>query len=298
MADSKPRSRTAELVALAQATDANGHVDLTAYEAQRLILQHQSVDGLDAHGLVGELARSPAYADPEARGQIRPLIKAISNRLSAREAERFAEVLDKANVNKSWFERTFEDYVEDPIKSGYSHAKQWTGDQLAWTDQQISDNLAAAKRWAEGIRDNPQNCYLERNAGKLAGDGAGTVQENYGAMKGATSHGLAMLGETVDLAEFAHRFTTDRDFRNLVIGAAAIYASDAAHEPSPRIQSATEQATRTGSGATSPGCPESWNDGLICARLLACGRPRRIRIGLQIDQEQFAGIFAVGLREQ
>jgi hypothetical protein len=67
MNDTTPR--TADLVALAQATDDNGRVDLTAYQAQQLILLHQWIDGLDAKGLVHELTDSPAYANAEGRSQ-------------------------------------------------------------------------------------------------------------------------------------------------------------------------------------------------------------------------------------
>lgn len=231
MNDTVRPPRTADLVALAHATDANGHVDLTAYEAQRLILLHQSVDGLDAKGLVGELVSSPAYASDKGREQIGPLLDAISSRLPATDAARFSDALDSANVNESWLERNYERYVEEPVAAGYQQAKRAVGDGLSWTDQQISDNLAAARRWADSVRDNPQNSYLEHAAGNLADQGAGKAQDYYGAMKGTTSHGLAMLGETVDLAKFAHRFGTDRDFRNLIIGTAAIYASDAIHDP-------------------------------------------------------------------
>jgi len=242
MNDTPHAGRTADLVALAQATDANGHVDLTAYQAQRLILLHQSVDGLDARGLVADLTASPAYASPEGQAQVGPLIDAITRRLPSPDATRLADALDKANVNESWFERGFEDYVEAPLQSAYSHVTQATSDGLAWTDKQISDNLAAAKQWADGVRHNPSNDYLEHAAGELAARGSGSAQEYYGAMKGATGHGLNMIGETVDLAKFAHRFGTDPNFRNLVIGAAAIYASDAYHDPSKPVNDISKAA--------------------------------------------------------
>lgn len=224
-------SRTADMVALAQATDAHGNVDFTAYEAQRLILQHQSIEGMNASALVGALVSSPAYADPEAREQIGPLIKAITRRLPSDEVDRFKHALDVANVNEAWWQRGYEDYVEYPVSVAADTVGQLARDGLQWTDQQISDNLVAMKRWADGVRDNPQNNYLERAAGALAGQNVGNVQFGYGVVKGATSHGLTMLGETVDLAAFAGRFSTNEDFRNLVIGAAAIYASDAARDP-------------------------------------------------------------------
>lgn len=70
MNDTSHTGRTADLVALAHATDVNGHVDLTAYQAQRLILLHQSVDGLDARGLVADLTASPAYASTEGQALV------------------------------------------------------------------------------------------------------------------------------------------------------------------------------------------------------------------------------------
>ena len=242
MNDTTRLPRTADLVALSQATDANGKIDLTAYQAQRLILLHQSIDGLDARALVDELVSSPAYADPQGREQIGPLLDAIVDRLPSTEVRRFSQALDSANVNESWAERNYEHYLETPVSDGIEYVTQSVSDGLNLADQQISDSLAAAKRWAESVRDNPQNSYLERAAGRLAGEGAGAAQDHYGSMKGATSQGLALLGDTIDLAKFAYRFNTDVNFRNVVIGAAAIYASDAAHDPSKPLNDISKAA--------------------------------------------------------
>ncbi|HHW4683611.1 MAG TPA: hypothetical protein ACQGQI_10735 [Xylella sp.] len=46
-------------------------------------------------------------------------------------------------------------------------------------------------------------------------------------MKGAISHDLGMIGDTTDLARFAHQFSIDCEFWNVVIGVASIYANDA-----------------------------------------------------------------------
>lgn len=229
-----------------------------------------------------ELVSSPIYASAEGRDQIGPLLNAISSRLPSMEAERFAEALDKANVNESWIERNYEQYVEEPVSATYGRAKQMAGDGLAWSDQQISDNLVKAKRWADGVRDNPQNSYLEEAAGQITAKGVGKAQESYGAMKGATGHGLNMLSETVDLAKFAHRFSTDNDFRNLIIGAACIYASDAAHDPSKPVndisnaaigawnkwEAGLEKATREGSAVVNLGVFEPLSfSGTVNSRL-------------------------------
>jgi hypothetical protein len=226
---------TAELIALMQATGDDGLVDLTAFEAQRLILVHQSIDGLDAPALVNELTQSPAYADPRGREQIGPLLDAIKARLPETDARRFSEALDTANVGESWLERQFERRVQEPLEAGFASAKRWANDGLAWTDQQISDNLAAAKKWADGIRTapapGPAPGVVERDGSPLAAEFAGKVQEGYGIAKGAGAQALKAVGETVDLAKLAYRFSCDKDFRNLMIGAAGIYASDVVHDP-------------------------------------------------------------------
>jgi phosphoribosyl-ATP pyrophosphohydrolase len=231
MNDATRQTRSADIAALAQATDANGQVDLTAYQAYRLIYSHQSVDGLDARGVVNDIVSSPAYATEQGREQVGSLVDAISARLPPADAKRFDAALDAANVNESWVERNYERYLEEPVVAGYETAKLKTGEALGWTDKQISDNLAAARKWANEARDNPQNSYLERAAAGLSGYGTGEAQSSYGAMKGATSHGLGMIGDTIDLAKFAHQFSNDRDFRNLVMGAAAVYAHSAVEDP-------------------------------------------------------------------
>ncbi|WP_416057811.1 XVIPCD domain-containing protein [Stenotrophomonas maltophilia] len=231
MNDATRHTRSSDIAALANATDPNGNVDLTAYQAYRLIYSHQSVDGLDAIGVVNEIVASSVYATEKGRGQVGSLIDAISARVSRADARRFDEALDAANVNDSWIERNYERYIEEPIVAGYETAKVKTGQALDWTDKQISDNLAAARKWAIEARDNPQNSYLARAAAEIDSDALGNAQNRYGAMKGATSHGLGMIGDTIDLVKFAHQFSNDRDFRNLVIGAAAVYANSAIEDP-------------------------------------------------------------------
>lgn len=85
MSDPARKARTAELVAQAlvtqaQVTDADGRAELTADEAQRLILQHPAIDELVARGLVVELTASPAYAAEAGRAQVRPLLRNIAGR--------------------------------------------------------------------------------------------------------------------------------------------------------------------------------------------------------------------------
>ncbi|MGV7196892.1 XVIPCD domain-containing protein [Xanthomonas axonopodis] len=231
MNDPARTTRSSDIAAMAMATDANGHVDLTALEAHRLILNHQTIQGLDAPGLINDIVRSPAYANPQGREQVGTLIQAISSRLPPADAMRLEAARDSANVNESMLERISERFIEEPAAAAWKQVETSGGAALRWTDTQISDSLAASRNWAQEVRNNPQNSYLERAAGTLSAGLAETGQDSYGAMKGATSHGLNMLGDTVDLAKFAHQFSTDENFRNLVIGAAAVYASQAVEDP-------------------------------------------------------------------
>jgi hypothetical protein len=227
MSNSANALSSGDLASLAKATDANGHVDLTAFEAQRLIYRHESIDGVDANALVQDLTGSAAYAKPGGKEQMQPLLDAIAVRLPPDQALRFSKALDQANVTDTLVERRLEVFSEEM-------GKQWAAfkNSVGRADASISDALADGKRWAERMRDSPDNSYLERAAGNLATGGAGQAQVLYGQAKGASTHGVAMLGEVVDLAAFSARFTTDRDFRNLIIGAGLVYASETYRDPS------------------------------------------------------------------
>lgn len=227
MNDPARTSRSADLAALAKATDANGNVDLTAFEAQRLIYRHESIDGLDANALVRDLSGSPAFAKPGGKEQMQPLMDAIASRLPPDQAIRFSEALDRANITDTLLERRLEVFSENMEKTWRSFKES-----VGQVDASVSDALADTKRWAERVRDNPDNSYLERAAANLASGSAGQAQDLYGQAKGASTQGIAMLGGVVDLAEFGARFTTDRDFRNLIIGAGLVYASETYRDPS------------------------------------------------------------------
>ena len=248
MNDLARTTRSSDLAALAKATDANGNVDLTAFEAQRLIYRHESIDGLDAKALVRDLTGSSAYATPGGKEQVQPLLDAIAARLPPDQAMRVSNALDQANVTDTLLERRLEVFSDD-MQKAWSSFKKSVGD----VDTSISDALSDGKRWADRMRDNPDNGYLERAAGNLASGSAGKAQELYGQAKGASTHGVAMLGEVVDLAAFGARFTTDRDFRNLIIGAGLVYASETYSDPSKPIDDVRKVAV---------GAWNEWQQGL------------------------------------
>lgn len=243
-----PPSRAAELAALAVATDAQGNVDLTAFQAQLLIQQHQSIDGLDAPALAQSLADSPAMGRPDGRDQLEPMLQALGRQLPPQDAERLAQALDANNLTDSRLERNWELLTE-------AAGEAWDAGRQALdrTDASISDSLAQARRWAEQVRDNPDNSYLQRAVGHMAGGATEKVQEGYGMVKGTTGQGLQLLGDTVDLATFTVRFSHDRDFRNMIIGAVGMYASEAWDDPGKPV----DDVTRVAKGAW-----DDWKQGL------------------------------------
>ncbi|RMH87626.1 hypothetical protein EBB59_12745 [Lysobacter pythonis] len=227
MNDSPQRRRSIELAALAAATGPDGQVDLTAYEAQRLILRHQNLDGIDANALVAALTRNPAYQSEAGRQQVGPLLAALRERVPAAARARLDEALDGANVGESGLRRAYEDWIEQPVARALRQGTQAVGEH----NQQISDALATSLRWAEGLGKGPQSPWLERAASQLAAQGIGDLQSAYGTMKGASQQALSVMGDTVDLARLAYRFGTDSDFRYMMIGAAAMYAAEVARDP-------------------------------------------------------------------
>lgn len=233
------RTRNIELAALAAATDANGNVDFTRLEAQRLILQHQSIDGVDADAVVRDIVSSPAFSRADGKEHARPLLDAIRGGLPADQRARFDTAVDNSNHWDGFFERGFERAQE-----GVSDAWDYAKGKVNWADAQVSDQLAEYRQWAQRATNNPENSYLERAAANMAADGIGKAQENYGALKGASSHALTMVGETVDLAKFGYRFASDTDFRNTIIGAAAVYASEVQRDPSKPVNDISNAARK------------------------------------------------------
>lgn len=231
------RKRNIELAALAAATDINGNVDLTRFEAQRLILENQSIDGADANGIVRQIVASTGFSRPDGKEQARPLLDAIRGSLPADQRARFDTAVDDANHWDGLLERGWEQ-----TQAGVSDAYGYVRGKVNWADEQVSDRLGEYRQWAQRASSNPENSYLERAAATMAAEGVGNVQENYGALKGAAGHGLTMIGETVDLAKFGYRFATDTDFRNTMIGAAVVYVSEVSRDPSKPVSDLSNAA--------------------------------------------------------
>jgi hypothetical protein len=55
------KASTVEIAALIAATDKDGRVDPTRYEAERLILENMRIGGIDADALASSIPSSPAF---------------------------------------------------------------------------------------------------------------------------------------------------------------------------------------------------------------------------------------------
>lgn len=216
-----------EAAALASATRQDGTVDLLAFEAQRHIDRNTQIDGIDAHGIVRDIVESPAWrgADPEDRA--RPLMEAINARLSDTEKTRFARAIDDSNRFDTIGERAgelFKEKIIEPIGEGIA-------DVAKASDRALSDAMSYAKTYFENHAEQEDNKYLKAGAA-YAANAVGNSQLTYGGIKGATGHAIDMVGDVVDLAEMAGRMATDDDYRNLVVGAAKMYAAATIKDPS------------------------------------------------------------------
>ncbi|MGO0999840.1 XVIPCD domain-containing protein [Lysobacter sp. CA196] len=234
MAASHRRADTHDIAALLASTDSQGRVDQLGFEAQRLILRNQKVGGVDAAALVNDLQRSPAL-----RGSRDSFLDAVDERLeTSAEKRRFAEALDAANITDSYLERQGERVAE-----AAAAARDGAVRRIKEADQALSDLMGSGQRKLRGIVDDPQTPPGERAAAAAASALLGTTQYQTGLVKGAASHAAGTLGDFVDLAQMADRLATDKNYRDMMVGMAKMYAADVADDPSKPLSDAQRKAS-------------------------------------------------------
>ena len=229
------KASTVEIAALFAATDRDGRVDPTRYEAERLILQNQSLGSIDAESLVRGIQASPAF-----EGDRDQLLRAIDSRLNTQaEQKRFAEALDTANITDGFIERKWEQAAE-LIGDAYHSAK----DKVEWGDTYLTKQMSWAYQRAGEVESNPDATDEQRRAAGLARDTVGKAQELYGESSGGIVHSLNTLKGFVDLGEMGYRFTTDENYRDLLIGTAKLYAAETMDDPSKPVRDLRNAATQ------------------------------------------------------
>lgn len=237
MASSQGRVDTIDAAALIAATDREGRVDPLVYEAQRLILQNQRLGTVDADALVRDLQRSPGFETFNRDA----FLRTIETRLDSQAAkERFAEALDTANVTDGFFERKGEQLTE-AIGGAYDFAKG----KVEWADEYLTRKMSWSYQRAGELENDPNATEMQRRSAGLARDVVGKAQELYGQGSGGIVHSLNTLKGFVDLGEMGYRFTTDENYRDLLISTAKLYAAQTMDDPSKPVQdlrNATTQA--------------------------------------------------------
>ncbi len=236
MAQSQSRVDAVDAAALIAATDREGRIDPLAYEAQRLILQSQRLGTVDADALVRDLQVSPGFQ----RFDQDTFLRAIDARLDSPAAqERFAEALDKANITDGFLERKGEQLAE-VVGDGYGYAKG----KVAWADEYLTKQMSWSYQRAGEIESNPNATELQRQSAGLARDVVGQAQELYGESSGGIVHSLNTLKGFVDLGEMGYRFTTDENYRDLLISTAKLYAAQTVDDPSKPVRDLRNAATQ------------------------------------------------------
>ncbi len=237
MADQHASLKTTDVAALIAATDRNGRVDPIAYEAQRLILENQRMGTVDADALVRDLQRSPGFGQFDRD----TFLAAIETRLDSPAAkERFVEALDTANITDNFVERAGEQ-----LAGAVGEAADYLQGKADWVHQYFSGGMASAYRRVEELQNDPNATELQRTSAALARDVVGRAQELYGQGSGGIMHSLNTLKDIVDTGEMAWRFTTDENYRDVLIATARLYAAETMDDPGKPerdLRNATTQA--------------------------------------------------------
>ena len=227
---------TLDIAALAEATDREGRVDPMVYEAQRLILQNQRLGSIDADALARDLQRSSGFKQFDRDA----FLHAIDARLdSPSEKQRFAEALDAANITDSFVERKGEQIAE-VVGDAYGYVK----DKATWADEYLTKQMSWSYQRAGELENDPSATEAQRRSASLARDAVGKAQELYGESSGGIVHSLNTLKGIVDLGEMGYRFTTDENYRNLLISTAKLYAVQTMDDPSKPVRDLRNAATQ------------------------------------------------------
>ena len=221
------KASTVEVAALIAATDKDGRVDPTRFEAERLILENERIGGIDTDAIARAIPASPAFERDRER-----LLETINQRFDTPlEKKRFAEALDTANISDGLIERKWEQAGE-VIGGAYDGAKSWGEKFLSSADESATKKMSWAYQHAEDIANNPNATEFQKQSAGIAREVVGKAQEVYGISDGAAVHGLEMVKDFVNLSKMGYRFTTDENYRDLLIATAKLYAAETMDDPS------------------------------------------------------------------
>lgn len=230
------KTRTIEVAALLAATDKDGQVDATRYEAERLILESKRIGGIDADALARAIPASPAFDSDRKR-----LLETINQQLDTpHERKRLDDALDKANLNDTLGERAAE-----KVGEAFSGVAGYIQDKAKWIDEYFGGESAAVIKRTRELQNDPHASEIERRSAVLAEKVVVDAQRLYGQRAGTTMHSLNTLKDIVQVGEMGYRFATDENYRDLLISTAKLYAAETMDDPSKPardLRNATTQA--------------------------------------------------------
>jgi len=233
--------------AVARAADGEGRVDPNAFRAEALIEGNRQLGAVHAQGLVDDLVKLQlGQSDLEA------VIQELDQRLEPADASRVTEALDAANVNEGWLERAGESVAGAAVAVG-----RGARDGVSWVDRQVSDGMATANRYLDGVMADPDSGVVAQGLASAGKDVVEDAQALYGFSKGVVGQTLSTLGDAVDLGQMAWRMSTDANYRDVVMGMARSYAAEVAADPGKPI----DDLTAAGQKALA-----DWETGLAQAR--------------------------------
>jgi Holliday junction resolvase-like predicted endonuclease len=239
---------SAEALALLRNTGPDGRVDQVGYEADRIVMQHQVVGGVDVDAVVRDMLASPAFRDAQGRIQAAPLVDAIGSRLSAPDQRNFDAALDKAGVDQG---------LLDKAQDALSHIGKQIGRGISEADRRASDFLADTRQSFDTKAVDADAPAWARTAARVGSQALGEFQEQYGFQKGALTHAYQAVEDAVDTVALAKRFATDEHFRGVVVGAAKMYAAATLDDPGKPYNDIKKAAS---------GALDNWQEGLKTAR--------------------------------
>jgi hypothetical protein len=273
-------SPTTSAQALAQrAAQASGLGD-DAARADRLILKHRGIGGIDAVALVRDMVAAPGY--PGHR-KVKPLIEQIEQRLDKRQAHRFEEALDDAGVTDS----AFEDAAEKTGRGlfgffrGLFHAVEKIDDTIRTTFDKI-------EKWAHATANDPQAGILSRLVARTVEAPVALAGTAYKTVSAPVMSAVHTVEDVATAGKVIYRFVSDEPYRDTVTSFARLRMTEELTLPGKLFDQVTEQALdKLG----------QWETGLLQAKLAGTEGDYLAQVSGERGITLFTGIWPVAQAE-
>ena len=236
---SPPPVSSAATLALLRNAGPDG-IDPIGFQADRLVLQHRVVGGVDADALARALAQSQAFRS----GQAEPLLQAVQARMGAADRRNLAEAL--ATTGAASGPGAQLDRAAYQLGAGARAA-------IGRISDAIGDNLAEQRHTLQQAADDPSRPEWLRTAADVGSRVLGKAQEQHGIQVGGIRQAVHTVRGVVNTVALAERFVTDADFRQLLLSTARLYAEQTIDDPSKPYRDLRKAAV---------GALQGWAEGL------------------------------------